>query len=187
MEEGQDKIIEAVVDSANINYLQAADDIGPIVETTITTTEKQIEVPIADPYSTVEEQPLPGVKKDVDDYQQLQEFLSNPKNQSDALNMAAEICEMMGDNWFTITRYARKSKLNVDTAFQKLKTLEMFDLTRFRIGDFKDGKESLRLPMFKITITNQQRRDGIDRIIQYYQEQIDQLTIQKNLLVIDKP
>lgn len=135
--------------------------------------KKDLDVPIVD-----------GIEQSVQTQeQQLNDFKNDPENQQKALCLASQIEQLVGKNWFTVSRLQHKAKISEKEAYQKLQICRTFGLAEVKVGDFKDEKGRGRgLPVFKITISKESRKDAIDQIIQYHKEQIRQFEIQKGLL-----
>lgn len=116
------------------------------------------------------------------DEEELAEFLASEQNRQYALQLAEQIQQVCGEKWFSIDKLIKKSAETKQTAFQKLKLCEMFGLLATRIGDWRDGRKELREQLYKVMISAKDRVEALDRIIQYHNDQIDKMTIERNLL-----
>jgi hypothetical protein len=115
----------------------------------------------------------------LDEYQEMNKFIEDPENKQKAVFLANQIQGIVGKNWFTLRRLVSKTVENELTAYQKLKLCMMFGFCTSRVGDWKDGKENVRVSLFKITIDKSERIKAIDDIISSLKGQIDQLELEK--------
>lgn len=118
----------------------------------------------------------------ISDEEELRQFLASEENRQHALQLAEQIQLTCGDKWFTVDKLVKKSAESKQTAFQKLKLCEMFGLMALREGDWRDGRKQLREQLFKVMISPKDKVKALDRIIQYHKDQIDKMTIDRNLL-----
>jgi len=116
------------------------------------------------------------------DEQLQKEFLESEENINNALSLASQVLEVVGDNWFTSLRLARKGQLTEIVATQKMQLLKMFGLAQVKIGNFRDGKDNVRKPMWKITIGKEHKVKALKDVIQYHQDCIDNFQSELNSL-----
>lgn len=108
------------------------------------------------------------------DEEELQEFLNKEENRQSALRLANQIQEIVGKNWFTLRRFMNKTQeSNQLVAFQKIKLCQMFGLMQSKVGDYRDGGKNVRLPMFKVTISNEDVIVAYQTMKQYHQDQVN--------------
>jgi hypothetical protein len=106
------------------------------------------------------------------------EFFASEENKKNALVLANQIRDMVGKNWFTFQRFINKTKEDRAAGYQKLKIGEMFGYIKTKVGDFSDGKDSLRMPMWKVVISKEDHVKALQDIIQYHKNQIIQLELE---------
>lgn len=110
--------------------------------------------------------------------QALEQFLEKEENRQNALRLANHIRECVGDNWFSVNRLVSKSGESRETAFQKIQLCKMFGLAEQKIGNYRDGKDSVRMPLFKITISKEDKIRAYQQIIRYHLDQINHFELQ---------
>lgn len=111
--------------------------------------------------------------------QEMKEFLSSEQNRQKALGLAEQIETMMGKNWFTLERLVRDSSESRESAAHKLHICKMFKLIDTRLGDWQDGRHIIRQPLFKVTISLEDKISALDRIVKYHYNQIDNAVLQQ--------
>lgn len=117
-----------------------------------------------------------------DEYKEMQDFLANPDNKQKAVHLADQIQKLVGKNWFSMRALLSKTKENQWSAYQKLQLCKMFGMAETKIGDYRDGKQNLRVQLFKITIGPEERIKAIDDVIGYHQGQIETLQRERDSL-----
>ncbi len=127
---------------------------------------------------------LHDVKSEEEEFQQ---FLSSEENRQHALQLAEQIQDVCGDKWFSLDKFVKKTMESRQTAFQKLKLCEMFGLLGTRLGDHNDDRKLIREPLYRIVISAKDKVEALDRIIAYHTDQINKLTIDRNLLAESIP
>lgn len=116
----------------------------------------------------------------------IEEIRNSSEAKENSVNLALHIQEKVSKNWFTLNRLISKTGMDRNQAIQKLHVLKIFDLVLTKMGEFKDGKKSNNLPVFKITISIEDRVSALDSIISYHQQYIDQASREKAVLLSDK-
>lgn len=113
----------------------------------------------------------------------INEFLANPENRKGALHFASYIEEVVGRKWFTIENLMKKSSMDKMQALQKLQMCKVFGVVALRIGYWKDKREQLREPLWKVTISTQDKLHAIETIIQYYNDSLADAEMTKKSLI----
>lgn len=157
-------------ESSNYVHVQELDEQGnpkpqPEVEVTTTTNTSNEEL----------------VKQQVIDQQEYDKWLADPQNRENALTLASQIADVVGKNWFSITRLCSKAHLGRQDAYQKVQLCKLFGFVEMRLGNYRDGKENVQVPLFKVTISKEEKIKALDQIIQYHRDQIEAFEIQKKL------
>lgn len=125
---------------------------------------------------------IPEESSQVDSEQEFKDFLASDENKNHARQLAEQIQSVCGDKWFPIEKLLKKSAETRQTAFQKLKLCELFGLVNIRIGDWRDDRKQLREPLYKVILSTKDKMEAINRVIQYHEDQIKNLTIERSLL-----
>lgn len=160
-----EEIIHQVNSDANTtNFMQIVDEAGLPINLELPTITTNAE-------TTTEEH--------LKDLQNIQDWLTNPENKENALALALQIQDQVSKNWFSFDRFIKKSGELRESGWQKLQVLKAFGYLNERRGDYKDGKKLIRMQLFKIAITNEDKILCIDRTIEFYQDQIQQLESEK--------
>lgn len=120
-------------------------------------------------------------KQQVIDQQEYDKWLADPQNRENALSLASQIADVVGKNWFSITRLCSKAHLGRQDAYQKVQLCKLFGFIEMRLGNYRDGKENVQVPLFKVTISKEEKIKALDQIIQYHRDQIEAFEIQKKL------
>ena len=120
----------------------------------------------------------PGQEQQQSEEQQMAAFLAKDDNRQNALSLATQINQVVGGKWFTVHDLVRKSSESRMTAYQKIKLCEMFGLIITRVGDIHDRPKHMREPLFKVTITLQDRIEGMRRIVKYHLDQVNSFELQ---------
>jgi len=114
----------------------------------------------------------------------INEFLADPENRKGALHFASYIEESVGKKWFTIDQLMKKSGMDKMQALQKLQMCKAFGVVSLRIGYWKDNREQLREPLWKVTIGTQDKIYAIETIIQYYKDSINDAELTRKSLLV---
>lgn len=114
-----------------------------------------------------------GVQEQLSEKEKVERFLASEDNRQNALRLADQIQQCVGKNWFSLNRLVKKTGETNMTAFQKLQLCKMFKLVETKMGNFRDGRENSKVPLFKITISNEDRIKALNQIIQYHRDQIE--------------
>lgn len=109
---------------------------------------------------------------------EMEEFLASEENRQNALSLAAQIRDTVGNKWFSLDDLVRKSSETRMTAYQKIKLIGMFNLLVTRMGDSNDDRKYLREPLFKVTISLEDQIEGMQRIVDYHNEQAAKFDLQ---------
>lgn len=150
------------------NYVQFAD--GPIQPAGEMTVASSNDEPIV--FDATKQAP------ELTEEEEEKEFFNNPENKKNTLVLANQIRDVVSKNWFSFNQFIRKTKEDRMAGYQKLKFCVMFGYAKTKYGDFSDGKENLRLPMWKIAIEKDDHVQALNDIINYHKGQIAQLEIQ---------
>lgn len=142
---------------------------GIAVKQTVTTTasEEKKEEPTT---------PLPSPETEA-------EFLGDEENKKNCLDLAVQIGEFMGNKWFTVEMFQRKTALNRLEAIQRLQLSKMFGHVKMRMGVWEDGKEKNGKPLFKVAIAKEAKLKAIDEVIEYHRKQIEYFELQKKTIL----
>ncbi len=116
------------------------------------------------------------------DAQEMAEFLAKDENKKNAVSLAAQIEEYMGNKWFTVEKFQSKTGLKKMDAMQKLQMVKLFGHAQLRIGNGNDGPEKAGKPLFKIAITREMQIRAINEIIEYHRQQIQDFELKKKAL-----
>lgn len=147
---------------------------------------KNLNIPLEQVEVLSEEEQSKGIEmpqeEKVDGEQEIKDFIGKEENQKHALQLAEQIQLTCGEKWFPIDKLLKRSSETKQTAFQKLKLCELFGLVAIRIGDYRDDRKQFREPLYKVTISNKNKIEALDRIIQYHQGQIESISIERNFL-----
>jgi hypothetical protein len=123
-----------------------------------------------------EKELLPEINEDkTAEFAEMQEFLQNPARKREAVQLAMQVQERLGKNWFTETRMRLKTNQNAETVHKQLQLLRMFDLVEVKPGDFSNGREAVHKLVWKITIGAEHHIRAINEHIGLHQDQINQL------------
>lgn len=116
--------------------------------------------------------------------QSVEEFIAKDENRQSALQLAEQMQDVCGKNWFTVDRLVSKSAESRESALAKIQLLKLFGLAQVRVGDTDDNyKNEFRKVMVKVTISDTDKIDGLDRIIWYHKNEIAKLANQRNNLI----
>lgn len=167
----QEEDMLAAKNAVDINFIQVLDDQG--------NPSPQPEVELTTASSEVVEVPKQKLTQQQIDQQQYDEWLVNPQNKENALSLASQIIDVVGKNWFSITRLCSKAHIGRQDAYQKVQMCKLFGYAEVRLGNYRDGRENVQVPLFKITISKEDKVKALDQIIQYHKDQIEAFEIQK--------
>lgn len=123
----------------------------------------------------MEHNPQQFTEKDKLDYVA---FMSNPANISKATQMAFELVEVVGKNWFSLARLCSKSKLSKETAFMKLSLLIQFGMLVHKEEKMKVGKSWEKVTVYKVVVSNEAKIEEFRLAIEYYKVEISKLEMQ---------
>lgn len=113
----------------------------------------------------------------------INEFLADPENRKGALHFASFMEESVGRKWFTIEQLMKKSGMDKMQALQKLQMCKAFGVVQLRIGYWRDKREQLREPLWKVTISTEDKIHAIKTIIKYYQDSLQDAEMTRKSLV----
>jgi hypothetical protein len=114
--------------------------------------------------------------------EELKRFLASPENQRNAANMAEQIIERVGKNWFSLLRFIDKTGLSKEVAYQKLLMLKQFGLVQIKISNYRYAGKNNPTPEFKVTLTKEARLATIDGAIESYQALIRGLEAEREAI-----
>ena len=121
---------------------------------------------------TKELEPKEGLQEE--EIKKLKELLNDPKEQLNALHLAKLIQEYVSKNWFTFSKFIKKTKELPADAERKLATLRAYGLLAIKI---EDGEQK-----FKISIGNDlqikvmmEEVDSLNTRIKYLRNEIEKL------------
>lgn len=113
-------------------------------------------------------------------------YLQSKENQDGALNLASAFIDFMGTRkWFTVEQLCKKTKMDKLQATQKLQQLKLFGFAQVRLGYWKDDVSLNRRPLWKVFISVDAKLSALDGVIKYYQDQIEDLELQKKSLLME--
>lgn len=118
--------------------------------------------------------------------QELIEFLNDPEERKNAVSLAMQIQQFVGKNWFTFSRFLKKTKETHNSGQFKLKFLVGFGLLQQKMGTWKDGKESRGMVVYKVVISKEDKIIALDEVISFHKEEIEKLERQKQNLQAEK-
>jgi hypothetical protein len=101
--------------------------------------------------------------------EELKRFLASPENQRNAANMAEQIIERVGKNWFSLLRFIDKTGLSKEVAYHK-------------ISNYRYAGKNNPTPEFKVTLTKEARLATIDGAIESYQALIRGLEAEREAI-----
>lgn len=122
------------------------------------------------------EQPKELTKEE--EQKQIAEFLGKVENKQNALALASQILDIMGNKWFTLPKFAKRIKVGTFEAFQKISLVKMFGHMSERTGVGMDGPEKNGQRLFKVTITNEDKIKVLQSGIEYLKSQIADYELQ---------
>jgi hypothetical protein len=111
------------------------------------------------------------------------QFLANPENQKNALNMAMQMQSVIGERWFNLGRAQVKFKLGRAEAYQKISICKEFGFIETKIGQYSDGKNVRDEQLFRVIVTKEQKMNSLQEAITWHTEKIQALQSQIQALV----
>lgn len=103
-------------------------------------------------------------------------FFADSENKQRALELAAQIRDTLGNNWFTFSRFIKKSKEDKLMGLQKLNVLERFGYVKTKVGNFfNDGVEGRNQKMYKVFIDKSDYIAVYNQVLAYHEDQIKQI------------
>jgi len=99
-------------------------------------------------------------------------YINDPEERKNAVSLALQIEKFVGKNWFNFERFIKKSKESPESGRGKLEMAILFGVVA-RKPDNRRGW------LYKTVVTNQDRIDALEEIIDFHREAIKQLEIQK--------
>lgn len=116
------------------------------------------------------------------DAQEMAEFIANDDNKKNAVSLAAQIQQYMGNKWFTVEKFQSKTRLQHLEATQKLQMVKLFGHAQLRVGNVNDGPAKSGKPLFKIAISKEMQLRAIDEVIAYHEHQIEEFKLKKKAI-----
>lgn len=113
------------------------------------------------------------------------DFLNNKENKDGVLALASTFIDYMGNKWFSAATLCRKTGMDRVQAIQKLQMCKLFGVAEVRVGNWRDGRQDLREPMWKITIGTEAKISALDGIIQYHKDALQDIELQRKSLVAE--